>query len=755
MLPYALSGALHVALAVAFFLAAWGYGQQLVRVLALPYGGTILVALGVGTGLLGYVAFALGMVGWLTPAALMVVLLVGVVLALYSLRGVVRRRARDGAAGAASSGAGAPGGDTGVANSGAPGVLACDAGDHARTRVASHAGIAARWRRFVRPAGHGFAWWTGVVALAAAGLALLGALLPEIEYDALWYHLAFPVQYLAAGRLLDLPCNHMSPTPQHVELLYTYGLLFGDSRGPKLIHWGFGLLAGAWAAWLTARWVGQRWAVPAAALFLTAPTVLWEMTTAYNDLPLAFYATGAVALLLEWRRARAPAKADSSAAAHSSAEAHSSAIAHSSAEADSSADPVARSASGPGFAFGRASGRRLLVYAAILLGFGLAGKHLGWFFVAPLALGVALVGVEAESRSLWRRLADAALLVVVAVGVALPWYVRSWHYTGNPLFPMFYGVLARLGLPLQRWDAQAASGWAAAMARYGHGRSLHDFLLLPWRATWEGVRFGGSLGPVWLLSLPLVLLFWRRMGKEMRLLTMLGVVYVVLWCTPFSSFQVRYLVPVLPVLAVIVATVLAGALALLRRVGWQWAARILAAGTIAALAMNLPIFYPLNDARQGWIPSTFHEITPTAVRTVLGDFDVQRYLRHRLESYAAASFVASHAPPSARVVWFGEAADFYTGGRAVMDFSACVAAGTWEAAPGEEEQAYRALVRAGVSYILWDKTRHELPPNRFAIMSPLFRARYDRLVYEDDAEQLYQLVPSTDAPHTDTQRVGQ
>ncbi len=633
-LAYPLTGLAAVVLAATLFLAALGFGQRLTPFLPVSRRFPLaLVQLSLGTGVLGYVAFAMGLAGWLGEVTLLLVTALGVSLLRRDFTPVPRRR------------------------------------------------LFSSGRRLLL---RGSALACGLAVV----FALLGAMLPEIEYDALWYHLAFPIRYLHSGQLLDLQCEHMSPTPQQTELLYTYGLVLGDARGAKLIHFGFGVLTALWTAWLAHRWVGRRWGMVAAALFITAPTVLWEMTTAYNDLPLAFLAAGAVALLLEWRCCRA---------------------------------------------------RRLLVLAAVLLGLGLTVKHLAFLFLAPLAVGVLLVPVESAPRTLSQRLVDASLLVTVAIAVALPWYIRAWYITGNPLFPMFYDVLAETGAPLRRWDAQAQAGWAAAMARYGDGRAPLDLLLVPWRATWNGVRYAGSLGPIWLLFLPLTLLFWRRLTVSLKLVAGLCLAYYLLWISPFSSFQLRYLVPVVPLLAIVATASVRECDRVFRRVGWIRARRALVLGIVGICILNLPPFHGFARARAGWIPQTFTDVDGRAWRTVLGLYGHERFLSERLESYPAVAALNTVAGPGDRAVWFGEAASFFARPELIMDFSRCVVEGTWGAQPGEEAEAYDRLRAAGITHVAWDKTRTDIRDEDFAIRSAEWVRRYAMLVYRDDVMEVYAL----------------
>lgn len=645
---YPLTGLLALAHAGVFFVAGWAYGQLLVPAAVRDPATRSLVAIALGTGLLGYVAFALGLVGLLRPHVLLGVLAGGVVLALVRHRSAPAR---------------------------SPAIRLLPGGT---------------FRDTLPP---GLPRWSAAVAALAGGFALLGALLPEIEYDAIWYHLAFPLRYLRSGRLLDFPCEHMSPVPQHAELLYAYGLLLEDARAAKLIHAGFGVLAALWTAVLAARLVGRRWAVVAAALFVTAPTVLWEMTTAYNELPLTFLAIGAIALLVDWR-----ARGE----------------------------------------------RRLLLLAAALVGLGLAGKHLAFLLLAPMAAGILLGPRAARERDHGRRAADAALFAGLALAVALPWYLRAWVYTGNPLFPMFYDLLTAAGVQIERWDVRAQAGWEAAMARYGHGRSLRDLLLLPWRMTWDGGRYAGSLGPVWPMFLPLLPLVWRRLGQNLRLLAALAVIYLALWASPFSSFQVRYLVPVVPVLGILVAAVIRHLRPVLRRAGWRGGPRVLGGAVVAVLVLNLPpLFLPLADARS-WTPSIVRSMGPGAWSTALGLRPADDYLRARVRPYGAVQYMNRELPPEARVVTFAGAAHFYARPELLHDYSRCVIAGTWGTPAGQEARAFATLRDGGVTHILWERERWRWDTGEAgadpAVATAAFRERYARRVYEDRYVELDELM---------------
>jgi Dolichyl-phosphate-mannose-protein mannosyltransferase len=217
--------------------------------------------------------------------------------------------------------------------------------------------------------------------------------------------------------------------------------------------------------------------------------------------------------------------------------------------------------------FARQGDREALVVAGLFAGGAAGMKYLG--LIAVLALAVA------AGTALRRRLTVARVLAFTApaVLVALPWYVKNTVLTGNPVYPHLFGGL----------NASAAAELDATMASFGHGRSVADFLLLPVRLVADGEAFDGGefLSPLFVAFAPLALLVPGR--RLVRVAAAAGIaVYVVAWFA--TTQQARFLVPMLPALAVLAAL---GALAL---AGKGPLGRVVAVGgTAAALLVGLGI----------------------------------------------------------------------------------------------------------------------------------------------------------------------
>ena len=620
-----------IAAAVAVFLAAWGYGSALVglgrrRRLAPGRGGPLeelLLALGAGVAALYAVALALSAVHLLKPPALVAVTVAGVALALARVPRRLPRRPRP---------------PTGVIE------------------------------------------WAALALVAGAGVfALIGALAPEVEYDALWYHLELIKRYLADGTLLDFPCQYVSHYPMGAELMFGYGLGLADQVAAKLVHFGFGVLF-VLATYRLGTQVGsRRVALLAAAIVAVTPTVTWEATTAYVELGTAFFVT----LALTW---------------------------------------VIRYA-------GERSGATLAA-AALFAGLGLATKTLAAIALVPLAILVVLVTRAGAAR----RLLTGGAFVAAALVPALPWFVKAQLETGNPLFPNAYGVF---GADPEVWTAQADAAQHAFYDKFGYRDGFGSFIALPWDVTMHGAAFGGCIGVAYLVLLPLALL--RRPSRPLVLTALFCVGYVVLWASPLSSLQMRFVVPVLGALAVVAAVGFEAAWELAReRV--PAAAVVFAGVVLATLALALPPFVGLHD-RDGEGTLT-HVVRETPLDVVSGAEGEGAYIGRRVPAYPAILRLNQLAGPGDRAVMaIDPFANYYARPELVPDYAVCLGnAGLYDGKPGSPQ---RALTAIGADYLLVDENTRA--GWSFDWLEPHLRRTALDPVYSNGGVRLFRIRPASQA----------
>lgn len=144
----------------------------------------------------------------------------------------------------------------------------------------------------------------GLLVIQAA-VNLVGALGPELGFDALWYHLTIPKIYLQHGNIFFIPGNlfYYSAMPKLVEMFYLLALSFSKyGILAKTIHWSFGVLSALALLRLSKRYLKLPWALFATTLFYTTLIVGWESITAYIDLGRTFFEILALDLFLVWTK---------------------------------------------------------------------------------------------------------------------------------------------------------------------------------------------------------------------------------------------------------------------------------------------------------------------------------------------------------------------------------------------------------------------------------------------------------------------
>jgi 4-amino-4-deoxy-L-arabinose transferase-like glycosyltransferase len=449
-------------------------------------------------------------------------------------------------------------------------------------------------RRLLWPP-NAFCRWLAVYVAASLSLTFFAALAPPTGWDALVYHLTGPRLFVEAGRIIhniDLPYLGF---PQLGEMQFTLGmLLVGDGVAP-LLHFGYGLLSLIVTAALARRVFGKQVAWLAAALLLSIPSLLSLMAQAYVEATLLFYVTAAFYAFVRWRESHTQGEWDAS--------------------------------------------RKWLWLVGAFCGFSMGVKYTA--VAVPVALGLSVIW--ASRRDDRRRTAgQLAQLAMITILFGLPWLLENWLTSGNPIYPFFFSGVY--------WD-----GWRAWWYdRPGTGLAATApwrLLIAPLEATILGTEGGdpydATIGPVLLVSVPLLVVVWRSLKREERpvvgyLLFFFGVNYS-LWLVGLARsallLQTRLLLPVFGVVAVLGAVAL-NRLTVLRRpqLAVDWLAR-----AVISLSLALLLFSSFV---------AFLRIDPLPVAFGLESRD--DYLARRLGVYQLVMQEINALPPDSRVVFLWE-----------------------------------------------------------------------------------------------------
>jgi hypothetical protein len=258
--------------------------------------------------------------------------------------------------------------------------------------------------------------------------------------------------------------------------------------------------------------------------------------------------------------------------------------------------------------------------------------------------------------------------------------------------------------------------------------------------TIHAARYFGAFGPVFLIMLPVSLLSLAT-GKRplLWMLLLFTASYGLLWASPLSSFQMRFLVPIVPFVAIIAA---AGYAHL------EHVTRALPGGMnkIAFLFLcllmigNFPPFIPLHETDRvvwkGWLT---HVLRETPAGGVLGTESEDAYLTRTVSSYRAWQYIDSVLGVDATVLTFSDGDHYYSRTQRLWNEAALADAAVYGALRGDEQKALSALDSLRITHILFDKRFATVERYaRLALFSPAFN-RWLEWTYEDERYVLYRI----------------
>ena len=341
-------------------------------------------------------------------------------------------------------------------------------------------------------------------------LALLGALMPEVQFDARWYHLAQAKRYAEhhaffnAVRMLGMASLGL---PHYQEILYTaVTTLWGIGAAKVLSWWNAALTATFIIIFCRRFWQSTIMGLLAALLFVNSPLIDWSASTAGNDLALAPLTLLSFYAALMWERQRQV--------------------------------------------------WQWLAVAGALCGFALGIKPFAVLTFAILL--VAIVALEwntdrnaslgASERPRWY---SASIFCGAALLCFLPDLITATVMTGNPIFPFANGIFQS-----PYWTAVMAQTVAQSYsARGADTSSMGALLAFPWNSLASSDAYQNLPGPLFLFGLPIVLVtvFIRRRTDNALMITAL---YLFAWLTFWfatGAVEIRYTEAVWPLTSIVYA----------------------------------------------------------------------------------------------------------------------------------------------------------------------------------------------------------
>ncbi len=230
-------------------------------------------------------------------------------------------------------------------------------------------------------------YFSFLLCLLIISVNFIGALAPELSFDALWYHLTIPKLYIMQEKIWYIPGGlfYYSVMPKIIDVLYIMPLLFFNEIGAKLIHFLFGIGTCISLYALSRQFVSQKISLLVVLVFLSNLVVSWEMTVAYIDLGRGFFETLSVLGIVVWIKKKQS---------------------------------------------------KYLYISGLMLGAAVASKYLALVSVL-ISTSLIIFILLKKYRNTKQAVIHLLIYLFCIILVPLPWLVFAFVYTGNPLYPSF------------------------------------------------------------------------------------------------------------------------------------------------------------------------------------------------------------------------------------------------------------------------------------------------------------------------------
>lgn len=224
---------------------------------------------------------------------------------------------------------------------------------------------------------------------------LIGALGPELGFDALWYHLTLPKLYILNNTIMHIPGGllYYSDMPRLTEMLYAAGLLFVNEIIAKLVSFTFGILICISIYKISRKFLNQLYSLLGVIIFYSNLVVGWQSITAYIDLPRAFFEVMALWGFLNFTETKE---------------------------------------------------KKWLIGSAVLLGLAISTKLLA-FGTLPIFICLITYFMLISKENIKKIISHILIFILISILIPLPWFIFSYTHTGSFFYPFFSNIYS-LGL---------------------------------------------------------------------------------------------------------------------------------------------------------------------------------------------------------------------------------------------------------------------------------------------------------------------
>jgi len=183
-----------------------------------------------------------------------------------------------------------------------------------------------------------------------------------------------------------------------------------------------------------------------------------------------------------------------------------------------------------------------IILAGIMGGFALGSKYFAIGSIFLLTIGITWITIKTQKKGKgWIPLLAYASTVLL---VAIPWYLKNIAFTGNPVFPFYFGGPG--------FDDLRQTLHMEYLQSFGTGHDLLDYISIPFNIYLKSEHFSNVSIEIPSLLFPFAFFYpvWHKQ-KFLRCLALYALFWGIIWS--FGSLQTRFLLPIFPILAVLTA----------------------------------------------------------------------------------------------------------------------------------------------------------------------------------------------------------
>lgn len=304
------------------------------------------------------------------------------------------------------------------------------------------------------------------------------------DIDSLNYHFVIPKIYLEQHSLQSISYIAYDFWPHSIETFYTIPMSLASPISAKLVMLFISIATALALYSFTRRFVKKEQAIFGSAIFLSSSVISLFLGSGYIDVALAFFTILALMQLHSWIQTKK---------------------------------------------------QNDLLICGVFAGFTASVKILG--FIPLVIIGLLVLYFAIKNK----KITQIIPFVIISAVFAMPWLIRNYLNTGNPIFPLFYEPMKILGITANGTEFYMAR-FAPAAFESGVGRTALDLLLLPWNLTMNGAAFNGLITPLLLCLAPLFLLSLRNTKEFEKILIVFTALFSIVWFYLYQEARFFYIV---------------------------------------------------------------------------------------------------------------------------------------------------------------------------------------------------------------------